>query len=153
MAFDGDCFGANIGVCELDGRGFEDDQEKVADQEKMVEEITVGSVHGGKSDANSSDTVTMGHLHAHSPIVGSSGVGSACVGSSVGVRGAPGWSVGRWSARLSSPWCCPGCGLYGDGNLCMTCDTLGTRNSCIINSVQNLRSVRRPEHQEGNKSY
>ena len=135
------------------GRVTDFQEMEVLGEEHMVAEASgiVGSVRGGKSDANSSDMVIMGHLHAHSPIVGSLGVGSACVGSSVGVRGAPGWSVGRWSARLSSSLCCPGCGLYGDGSLCMMCDTHGTRNSCVINSVQNLRLVRRPEHREETK--
>ena len=142
---------ASVGMGCVRAGGTDQEAKILLEVEESEAVDTMGNVHSERNHVNSSDMVIMGHLHAHSPIVGSSGVGSACVGSSVGVLGAPGWSVGRWSARLSSPWCCPGCGLYGDGSLCMTCDTHGTRNSCIINSVQNLRSVRRPEHREETK--
>ena len=73
----------------------------------------------------------MCHPHAHSlPIASSSGVPPCASGrgfSSFGFRGAPGWARGRASARLSSSWCCPECGLcvYEDGALCVTCDTMG----------------------------
>ena len=77
--------------------------------------------HGVKKDVNSS-----GHPHAQSsPSALSSCVSSGASGGgfpSVGFGGSPGWGRGRWSARLSSPLCCPGCGLYGDGTLCMVCD-------------------------------
>ena len=78
--------------------------------------------------------------------VSCSGVGLPSVGS----VGAFGWVRGRVSAR--SAWrCCPGCGLHGDGTLCMACDvgTHGEANSCTMNSTANLRMVRRAEVEEG----
>ena len=103
----------------------------------------------GKCCANSS---TMCHQHAHVPSSAHLFESSACGGSSGGLLGAPGWAVGRASARLSSSWCCPGCGLYGDGSLCMTCGTYGVGNSCTGNSKPNLRVVRSREPREGTKT-
>ena len=137
---------AIIGTCGLGGRGF------AAGQEEMEVAGTMGSVHGEKSGANSSDPSTMCHVHAHNlsspPLSGSLPRG----GSSVGFGGAPGWARGRVSARLSCSSCCPGCGLYGDGTLCMTCDSRGVVNSGTGNSVPNLRVVRRPERRGGTKT-
>ena len=76
----------------------------------------------------------------------SSGVSGARGSPSVGPVGAFGWVRGRASARLA--WCCcPGCGLYGDGALCMACDvsTHGEANSCTIKSTVNSRVVRSAE--------
>ena len=50
---------AIIGTCGLGGRGF------AAGQEEMEVAGTMGSVHGEKSGANSSDPSTMCHVHAH----------------------------------------------------------------------------------------
>ena len=89
-------------------------------------------------------------LHCDSSASGvSSGVSGACGVSSIGSVGASGW--GRGSAR--SAWCFPGCGLYGDGTLCMTCalDTHGGVNSCTNNTSEHLRVVRSHEFGEGTK--
>ena len=113
----------------------------------------VGAVHIGENGASHS----LNSIHPHacalqsdvlSPCVPGRGVG----GVSVGSVGSSRWARGRWSARLSSPWCCPGCGLYGDGTLCMVCDVgegcdQGRENSDSVNS----RLVRGPEHREGTK--
>ena len=92
-------------------------------------------------------------LHSDSSASGvSSGGSGACGLSSVGSVGAFGWVRGRVSAR--SAWgCCPGCGLYGVGTLCMACDvsTHGEANSGTINSSVNLRVVRRAEFEQGTK--
>ena len=141
-------------TAEADGTqkeaALEDDVENLQEETEVAG--TVGSVHGEKSGANSSDPSTMCHLHAHNlsspPLSGS----LACGGSSVGFGGAPGWARGRASARLSSSWCCPGCGLYGDGTLCMTCDTHGVENSGTGNSIPNLRAVRSREPRGGTKT-
>ena len=112
----------------------------------------VGNVHGGKRGANSCNPSIMCHQHAHnlssSPLSGS----LPCGGSSVEFGGSPGWARGRASARLSSSWCCPGCGLYGDGSLCMVCDTHGVGHSSTDNSDLNLHLGCRHEHREGTKT-
>ena len=95
------------------------------------------------------------HPHAQnfldvSSLCVSSGV-SGCGFPSVGVAGSPGWARGRWSARLSSSLCCPGCGLFGDGTLCMVCDFGGVHNPARDNSDLNLRLERRPELRGGLK--
>ena len=107
----------------------------------------VGGVE--KRSVNSS---IMCHHHAHEPSSAHLTGSFACGGSSGGLLGAPVWSVGRWSARLSSCWCCPGCGLYGDGTVCMKCDTDGAANSNASNSIPNLRVERRPEHRGKTKA-
>ena len=76
--------------------------------------------------------------------------GRACGVSSLGSVGAPGW--GRGSMR--SAWCCPGCGLFGDGTMCKTCmlETHGGGNSCTYEITKNLRVVRSHELGEGSKT-
>ena len=66
-------------------------------------------------------TLHMCHPHAHVAPCPSLSCGRACGPPLVGSVGAPGWVRGRVSSR--SAWgCCLGCGLYGDGTLCMACD-------------------------------
>ena len=122
-------------------------------------DVWVSSMSLQQSESETSNLSPMCHPHAPTVHCESSACGGLSVGfggvssagGSVGFLGSPRWARGRWSARLWSPWCCPGCGLYGDGTLCMTCDTHGVMNSCMDNSSSNSRSVRGPEHREGTK--
>ena len=163
---------SELAGCEIGEAGFENAEDVhgllvrggmvVVDKEALesawnepdVEEKgvgTVGNVHGEKRSANSCNPSMSCHLHAHCFSPSPSSVSSSCVGSCVGVGGSPGWAVGRWSARLSSRWCCPGCGLYGDGTLCMNCDMHGVGNSCTDPEL-NLRLVRSHRHRGGTKT-
>ena len=83
------------GVCDMDGYGTEETD--------IARSAGVDSL--GKMHVNSS---TACHLHAHEPSSAHLSGSFVCGGSSRVVLGAPGWAVGRWSARLSSRWCCPG---------------------------------------------
>ena len=105
----------------------------------------------GKSIRCASESLNSIHPHARTlqsgvlPPCGSGGVSVGSVGSSR-------WAWGRRSARLSSPWCCPGCGLYGDGTLCMVCDVGEGCDQVRENSDSvNSRLVRGPEHRGGTK--
>ena len=135
----GSCGAVEASMHEDGDRGIE------ADDLEAKSEVGVGSVGAIVSDGSegagspscfqqsgsvATNSSSMCHLHAHCFSPSPSSVSPSCVGSSVGVGGAPGWAVGRLSARLSSRWCCPGCGLYGDGTLCMNCDMHGVGNSC-----------------------
>ena len=111
-----------------------------------VEVASAGDMSCGPESAT--EYVHPCHPHVPSPSVPGARV---CVGSSFGVGGAPGWAVGRLSARLSSRWCCPGCGLFGDGTLCMTCDVHDSVNSCK-ESDSNLRMGRSGRHRGGTKT-
>ena len=142
----------NVSECLFDaGAGAEFQQGvviegKVTEKEVRGEESRrMGNAHDAEKGVNSSS-----HQHAQFVSDPSCDLSGGCVGSvgSAGCGGSLGWVLGRWSARLSSSWCCPGCGLYGDGTLCMMCDGDGVHNSTRGNSDGNLRMVRRPERNE-----
>ena len=128
--------------------GFEEVKEDAESRSDSVNELEgeANEFHaskGGDLDVGAEqiiETLHTCHRHVTSPSVP---VGRPCGVPSVGSVGALGWVRGRGSARLWSAWCCPGCGLYGDGTLCMTCalDTHGGVNSCTNNSTNNLRVV------------
>ena len=86
-------------------------------------------------------------------------VGRACGVSSAGSDGASVWGQGALGAAL----CCPGCGLFGDGDVCEIC-MLGAyggdkHNSCMMHGMnsselrtqRNLRVVRSREDEQGTK--
>ena len=172
-------FGDAGAGAEFQSKGREDEPEDCVLESRDVEAgaefqagsaFQCGAVNEGKDtekvvrgkESRNTDTVDefekdgnpSSHQHAHcvtvSPCV-SRGGGVGSVGSAGG-GGSPCWARGRWSARLASSWCCPGCGLYGDGTLCMMCDGDFVHNSSRGNSKGNLRCERSQEHRGGIKT-
>ena len=112
-------------VLDAGDMGADTGEEVLVAQDMVASEL--GSFYepesrrGGIQNHNSFHTGhSSSHLHAQcSPSalsscvsVSASGGGSSSVGEGVHLR----WVVGRWSARLSSCWCCPGCGCMGMGH-------------------------------------
>ena len=138
----GDLHGVTCSVTELEGQiaaaatvnsKTPEESHRLKNLVELVEDEDWNQVKArpGVSDSAGESCVsssTMCHQHAHVPSSAHLFESSAWSGSSGGLLGAPGWAVGQVSARLSSSWCCPGCGLYGDRSLCMTCGTYGVGN-------------------------
>ena len=115
--------------------------------------VDVGAIHMGENGASQSSNSL--HPHAHTlprDVLSPSGSVGGVGGVSVGSVGSSRWARGRGSARLSSPWCCPGCGLYGDGTLCMVCAEGEVCDQSRMNSDQNLRMERSHERRGGTKA-
>ena len=155
----------NVGACRESHGDETSDEVKEEDVESVAGEIS-GGTNGACRESDGDETVGVlfggtefaavslhtCHQHAHVATSPSVSCGRACGLPSVGSVGALGWVRGRVSAR--SAWgCCPGCGLYGDGTLCMACDlgTHGGANSCTIDSSGHLRAVRSAEVGAGTK--